>query len=197
MSRAARTLLSQRFRLFPAVLALIAALLVTPAAAQEPVPGRIEGRLVSGTEGFAAPEGTRVQLIALAEDGGITTLETESATDGSFFFEPPADPSVTYIVRAVVEDVRSGVAPAVIAARFHNGLVDVLTRVAARCSAETGIETVALSGGVFQNVILLTRLTERLRAAGLRVLTHSRVPPNDAGISLGQVAVAAARDAPD
>ncbi len=97
------------------------------------------------------------------------------------------------LIRAVVEDVRAGVDPPVIAARFHNGLVDVLAAVAQRCSAETGIETVALSGGVFQNVILLTRLTERLRAGGLRVLTHSRVPPNDAGISLGQVAVAAAR----
>ncbi len=99
------------------------------------------------------------------------------------------------LIRAVVVDVRAGVDPPVIAARFHNGLVDALAGVAQRCGAEAGIGTVALSGGVFQNVVLLTRLTERLQAAGLRVLTHSRVPPNDAGVSLGQVAVAAARDA--
>ena len=57
------------------------------------------------------------------------------------------------------------------------------------------VDTVALSGGVFQNVLLLRRSSPG-SAAGFRVLTHSRVPPNDAGISLGQVAVAAAaRDA--
>ena len=61
---------------------------------------------MSGTEGFEVPEGTLVQLIALAEDGAITTLETETAADGSFTFEPPADPSVTYIVRAIVEGVQ-------------------------------------------------------------------------------------------
>jgi hydrogenase maturation protein HypF len=53
---------------------------------------------------------------------------------------------------------------------------------------------VALSGGVLQNVVLLTLLTDRLAARGFTVLTHSRAPPNDAGISFGQAVVAAARD---
>jgi hydrogenase maturation protein HypF len=52
---------------------------------------------------------------------------------------------------------------------------------------------VALSGGVFQNVLLLDRLVPALQGTGFRVLTHSRVPPNDGGISLGQVAVAGSR----
>jgi hydrogenase maturation protein HypF len=53
---------------------------------------------------------------------------------------------------------------------------------------------VALSGGVFQNLLLLDRTVTWLEERGFRVLTHSRVPPNDAGVSLGQAAVAAARD---
>ena len=63
-----------------------------------------------------------------------------------------------------------------------------------RARVESGLSTVALSGGVLQNVVLLTLLTDELTARGCTVLTHSRVPPNDAGISLGQAVVAAARD---
>ena len=98
------------------------------------------------------------------------------------------------LVRAVVDDLAAGVDAGVVAARFHNGVVDVLARACAAGRAETGLATVALSGGVFQNMVLTERLLARLRADGFTVLTHHRVPPNDAGISLGQVAVAAARD---
>jgi hydrogenase maturation protein HypF len=62
-----------------------------------------------------------------------------------------------------------------------------------RLRDETGLDIVALSGGVFQNVLLLDLLVPTLERSGFRVLTHSRVPPNDGGISLGQVAVAGAR----
>ena len=57
-----------------------------------------------------------------------------------------------------------------------------------------GLDTVALSGGVFQNMLLLNATAARLEARGFRVLTHSRVPCNDGGISLGQAVIAAARD---
>ncbi len=99
------------------------------------------------------------------------------------------------LVGGVVDDLRAGVDVPVIAARFHAGLAGLLARAAADACAATGLDTVALSGGVFQNVLLLRLLVAELETAGLRVLTHSRVPPNDAGVSLGQVAVAAARDA--
>ena len=99
------------------------------------------------------------------------------------------------LVGGVVDDLRAGVDVPVIAARFHAGLAGLLARAAADACATTGLDTVALSGGVFQNVLLLRLLVAELETAGLRVLTHSRVPPNDAGVSLGQVAVAAARDA--
>ena len=98
------------------------------------------------------------------------------------------------LVRAVVDDTRGGVAPAIVAARFHNGVADAIARTCAILRARTGLGVVALSGGVFQNLLLLERTASRLEAGGFRVLVHGRVPPNDGGISLGQVAVAAARD---
>jgi hydrogenase maturation protein HypF len=64
---------------------------------------------------------------------------------------------------------------------------------AVRLRETTGLTTVALSGGVFQNLLLLERAVGGLEAAGFAVLVHHRVPPNDGGISLGQAAVAAAR----
>jgi hydrogenase maturation protein HypF len=98
------------------------------------------------------------------------------------------------LVRAVVEDLEAGVAPPRIAARFHNGLAAATVTACAAIREERGLGTVALSGGVFQNMLLLERTVTALDQRGFRVLTHSRVPPNDAGISLGQAAIAAARD---
>jgi hydrogenase maturation protein HypF len=96
------------------------------------------------------------------------------------------------LVRAAANDLRAGVAPAVIATRFHHGVADAIVRVCLMLRDSTGVSVAALSGGVFQNVLLLERTVAGLEESGFRVLTHSRVPPNDAGISLGQVAVAAA-----
>jgi hydrogenase maturation protein HypF len=98
------------------------------------------------------------------------------------------------LVRAAAADVLRGVPAGAVAARFHRGLADGLVALVERAAAGSGLSTVALSGGVVQNVVLVTLLTDRLAAGGFTVLTHSRVPPNDAGISLGQAVVAAARD---
>jgi len=90
------------------------------------------------------------------------------------------------LVAAVLADVHAGVAPPVVAARFHNGLAAVVTEVCGLIRRDTGLDTVALSGGVFQNVLLVERCVTGLEAAGFRVLTHRRVPPNDGGVSLGR-----------
>ncbi len=100
----------------------------------------------------------------------------------------------TDLVRAVAEEVVRGVAPPVVAARFHNGLARVITRCCVSLREATGVGTVAVSGGVFQNLLLLDRTVDLLHQNGFRVLTHAGVPANDGGISLGQAAVAAARD---
>jgi hydrogenase maturation protein HypF len=98
------------------------------------------------------------------------------------------------LVRAVVDDLLAGVDPAVVAARFHNGVALAVVEACTALRERTGLRTVALSGGVFQNLLLLGRVVAWLQGRGFRVLTHSRVPPNDGGVSLGQAAVAAARD---
>lgn len=98
------------------------------------------------------------------------------------------------LVRAAAADLAAGTDPGVIAGRFHNGVAAAITHTCVALRHDTGLTAVALSGGVFQNALLLDRTVQRLRAAGFRVLKHVRVPPNDGGISLGQAAVAAALD---
>jgi hydrogenase maturation protein HypF len=98
------------------------------------------------------------------------------------------------LVRLATEDLAAGVAVPVIAARFHNGVAAAITTVCARLRDQTGVGVVALSGGVFQNLLLTDRVVAALTGAGFGVLVHSRVPCNDGGISLGQAVVAAARD---
>jgi hydrogenase maturation protein HypF len=96
------------------------------------------------------------------------------------------------LVRAAVTDLQAGVALEAIATRFHHGLADAIVRICVMLRETTGVNVAALSGGVFQNLLLLERTVAGLEQAGFDVLTHHRVPPNDAGISLGQVVVAAA-----
>ena len=97
------------------------------------------------------------------------------------------------IFRGVVADRISGVAAAAIAARFHNSLVRLLADACALIREQTGLNLVALSGGVMQNAMLFTRLQRALAERSFEVLTHTLTPPNDGSIALGQVAVAAAR----
>ena len=78
-------------------------------------------------------------------------------------------------------------------ARFHNAVAQATARACVLAAERGATETVALSGGVFQNRRLLEHTSELLGAAGLRVLVAERLPPNDGGIAYGQLAVAAAR----
>ena len=96
-------------------------------------------------------------------------------------------------VSAVAEESAQGVAAALIARRFHSALVEMIAAVCAHLRQETRIGAVALSGGVFLNALLTAEVSARLRGDGFRVYRHRRVPPNDGGLSLGQLAVAAAR----
>ena len=93
------------------------------------------------------------------------------------------------LFREVIRDRDAGAPVGVICARFHNTLAEAIVEVARR----TGASRIALTGGVFQNRYLTERAFRRLEGEGFRPFTHQRVPPNDGGIALGQVLVAAAR----
>lgn len=94
------------------------------------------------------------------------------------------------MIRAVVTDLRAGVPAATIAGRFHNGMAQMVLDVCRDIRARTGLEEVALSGGVWQNVLLLEKSLALLERAGFTVYIHRNVPPNDGGIALGQAVIA-------
>jgi len=98
------------------------------------------------------------------------------------------------LVRAAAEDLAAGIPREIVAARFHHGVAALIEDGCLLLRERHGLGTVALSGGVFQNLLLLNGTVDRLEARGFRVLVHSRVPCNDGGISLGQAVVAGARD---
>ncbi len=97
------------------------------------------------------------------------------------------------MIQLLVEDLRRGVAPGILSTRFHNGLALLLAEALEKAREATGLDRVALSGGVFQNLTLSQLLEADLVRRGFEVLAHREVPPNDACISLGQAHVARAR----
>jgi hydrogenase maturation protein HypF len=107
---------------------------------------------------------------------------------------PPLTVAGPDLVRAAAEDLVAGVPSGVVSARFHHGVAAMIGQACLRLRESSGLGAVALSGGVFQNLLLLGATVDVLESTGFRVLTHSRVPPNDGGISLGQAVVAGARD---
>ncbi|MFE0640530.1 carbamoyltransferase HypF [Streptomyces sp. NPDC058877] len=100
-----------------------------------------------------------------------------------------ADPAP--LLAAVTADVLDGTPAAVVAARFHHAVARLVRTVCAAAREETGVETVALTGGAFANTVLSTACAEGLRKDGFTVLRHRLVPPNDGGLALGQLVVAA------
>lgn len=103
----------------------------------------------------------------------------------------PLTISTHMMLQALLADVHASVATPIIAARFHNGVAQMILDICRILRSEYGIVDVALSGGVWQNTTLLIKARTLLFHDGFNLYTHHQVPPNDGGISLGQVAVAA------
>ncbi len=102
--------------------------------------------------------------------------------------EPPASIDPGPMMAAVIQDLGHGIDPATVAAGFHRWMADMITSVSCGLRHH-GYDTVALTGGVFQNRLLTELAHGLLEAEGFTVLTHRQVPPNDGGIALGQLAI--------
>src|SRR6266567_3588159 len=105
----------------------------------------------------------------------------------------PTTLDVAPMLRGIVSDIQQGVPASEIADRFHHSIAELLATVCFGTREQTGLNIIALSGGVFQNRLLLEQLVKRLEGMSFQVYVNRRVPPNDGGISLGQIAVAAAQ----
>lgn len=155
------------------------------------------GRLFDAVAALAG-----VRDVVLYEGQAAIELEQRVAPDERGAYPmglaegPPFQLCGADLVRAAAEDLRAGADASVVAARFHRGLADGIVTACRRLREVSGLGTVALSGGVFQNMTLLRLVVSGLEAQGFRVLVHSRVPANDGGLCLGQAVVAAAGDAP-
>jgi hydrogenase maturation protein HypF len=123
-------------------------------------------------------------------------IELEGASRGNagdaagyaFTIDGDSEPAIVDpapVLRTIVRDHRSGVAPGVIGARFHHAVADLIVGLAQ--AQRDASWKVALSGGVFQNGLLLRLSLTGLRERGFDVMTHQKVPPNDGGIALGQL----------
>ena len=97
------------------------------------------------------------------------------------------------MIRAAAADARRGAGAAAIARRFHAGLAAAVCAMCSRLRAETGLADVVLTGGVFLNAVLTLECERQLTVKGFRVFRHHIVPPNDGGLSFGQLYIAAAQ----
>ncbi len=96
--------------------------------------------------------------------------------------------------QALLEDIQKRESPRLISARFHAGLAAIIADTAVTLARRHRIDTVALSGGVFQNLSLLQHLLELFKRTELNVLQHDSIPCNDGGIAAGQAAIACSLD---
>jgi hydrogenase maturation protein HypF len=97
------------------------------------------------------------------------------------------------LIREAAEDKLRGVSTAIIARKFHSAVVELVAEVCHRIRSSQGVEKVVISGGVFMNTVLAREVPVMLSEHGFEVFSHEQVPPNDGGLSLGQLAIAARR----
>ena len=127
-----------------------------------------EGQAAIEMEAIVDPDETGIYPIILAED--------------------IIDPAPLW--EAIIADLQSGKPKSIMAARFHNSIINISLEICKTIRNQTGEETVALSGGVWQNKVLLVKSIQKLQSNNFTVLWHHRVPSNDGGIAFGQTCIA-------
>lgn len=127
------------------------------------------------------------QIVTLEESREFVLCRDVTSNISTFYIEPQP------MWEALLADLQQKIPQSIIAAKFHKGLAKAIAAMVNQLCSHLGIHQVVLTGGVFQNRILLEQVSGYLQASELTVLTHSLVPPNDGGISLGQAVIAAAQ----
>lgn len=138
---------------------------------------------------FEAEAAMRLEALASSAGDVAGVGHIEVGLDGD-----PAVLDTVQLVRALFLERQRGGDAAALAAIFHESLARGIVKACVRIGAERGVDRIALSGGVFQNSLLLSRVEMLLRERGLLVYTNQQVPANDGGLSLGQALVAASQD---
>ena len=133
-------------------------------------------------------EGEAAMLLEAAADAQPTLESAAMPVDCE---QEPWTIDTRPLIREVARWCAQGRAAGAISAAFHESMALTIAEVCGKLRDATGIGRVCLSGGTFQNCTLLGRVVELLGAGGMEVFLHSKVPPNDGGISLGQAAMAA------
>jgi hydrogenase maturation protein HypF len=146
------------------------------------------GRLFDGASALLG-------ICQVATYEGQAAIEMEALADrdeqGQYEFDIHADEiDPTPVWRSLLSDIHSGIAVPVAAARFHNSVARASLEACQRVRSQIGANTVALSGGVWQNRLLFEKTYRLLDQKGFKVLIHHQVPTNDGGLSLGQALVA-------
>jgi hydrogenase maturation protein HypF len=165
------------------------------------VPTTSMGRLfdaVSSLAGVCHRAGYEAQAAMEFEAAALDCQDEQDAHGYEFAIPAGADSALrgdpAPVLASVIADVRGGVPAELIAARFHRAVTGLVRRLCEAARERHGLETVALSGGVFANSLLSGACARGLREDGFTVLRHRLVPPNDGGLALGQLMVAARTD---
>jgi hydrogenase maturation protein HypF len=154
--------------------------------------GRLFGAVSSLCGIRKRPENNYEGQAAIELEMAIKDVETEESysfnvikKEGIYIIDPEK------IIRAIVEDLKKSIIPGIISLKFHNTIADIILNLCKKIREDKKINSVALSGGVFQNLILLDNTYKKLESENFKIFIHQKIPPNDGGIAAGQAVIAA------